>query len=748
MARTTLSGAHTAGIYADLTLDGPEIGTLVVIFDRAKNLPNRKTMGKQNPYCAARLGKEAKKTETDKRGGQTPKWFGINLHNRATILTCFRDQELRFTVHDSPDYYQLKVSVFNDDKKTELIGETWVALDHIVVPGGGTNDLWHSLNCKGRYAGDIRIELTYYDTRPKLEKAEDRRQSAPVVGSMDQVGGGIGGPRQPKPVKRRPLPADPTDPSRSSPLPHTPPPTSQNLSGSQQRYVESPDDYGFRSTPPTDMRHQRLQDEQPRSSPLAINSQPQRPYNDGMNTTPTPDQPILDMYDPTAQTDYRQVSAPMLTQSPQNGRYYNQECETDPDYMDDWQVRPLAQPLQNGMIHANSSPAMIDPRLRQSTMPPAWPNAEFVMGDEGLPPPPPPAHRSMPLTPPLSTRARGNATGSITGSPLAKVQSNSSFQGYQPSISPSNAQFYLHQDIPPSLVPGHEPTTAEDESEMMYERRTNARQQSHDQPVPQARSPSSVAPSRQQPLPRSFENMQERRAHRYSAPVDRYSTPINRPRAISPDSRTPARKSVSPHPVPAERHQQSAVPFSPDSFEAYNPSLSAANSVNDIGARYSTPEQAKEASRQHERQEKFGDGPIIGNNGRIIDPSDHLPTDTWAPEPEQKIPTRRTPEVSVRFRNSPQGAQPMPSAGRRPLNEARTQSASTLMYAHHAGNSPSNLPNRNHLQQYPRISPGNIPPPVPGKVPIGGGKEDWGDALSEEMRRIDIGSGRRRGYGP
>lgn len=65
---------HTSGIYADMTLDGPEIGTLVMVLDRAKNLPNRRTMGKQNPYCAARLGKEAKKTSTDMRGGQTPKW--------------------------------------------------------------------------------------------------------------------------------------------------------------------------------------------------------------------------------------------------------------------------------------------------------------------------------------------------------------------------------------------------------------------------------------------------------------------------------------------------------------------------------------------------------------------------------------------------------------------------------------------------------------------------------------------------
>ncbi len=69
-----LGGSHTAGIFSDMTLDGPVIGTLVVIMDRARNLPSRRSMGKQDPYVAARLGKEAKKTRTDKRGGQTPRW--------------------------------------------------------------------------------------------------------------------------------------------------------------------------------------------------------------------------------------------------------------------------------------------------------------------------------------------------------------------------------------------------------------------------------------------------------------------------------------------------------------------------------------------------------------------------------------------------------------------------------------------------------------------------------------------------
>ena len=73
-ARINHAAAHTAGLNATSVLDGPEIGTLVAIVDRARNLPNRKTMGKQDPYCAMRLGKEAKKTGTDRRGGQTPRW--------------------------------------------------------------------------------------------------------------------------------------------------------------------------------------------------------------------------------------------------------------------------------------------------------------------------------------------------------------------------------------------------------------------------------------------------------------------------------------------------------------------------------------------------------------------------------------------------------------------------------------------------------------------------------------------------
>ena len=79
----------------------------------------------------------------------------------------------------------------------------------LIVPGGGQNDLWHNLNCRGKYAGEIRIEITYYDTRPKQEKAEKIR---PTKANDADEGGRdtLKGPRQPKAhVKRRPLPSDP-----------------------------------------------------------------------------------------------------------------------------------------------------------------------------------------------------------------------------------------------------------------------------------------------------------------------------------------------------------------------------------------------------------------------------------------------------------------------------------------------------------------------------------------------------------
>ena len=768
-----------------------------------------------------------------------------------------------------------------------------MSLDQIIIPGGGQNDLWHNLNCKGRYAGEIRIELTYYDTRPRDEKVEERRQSAPINGAMEPGSSGIGGPRQPKPVKRRPLPADPTNSAHSSPLSHTPLPNVPQQAAPQQRYVEKPSDYSFDSTPPPARRNQHFQDAQQYGS--SQSNSLQHPVSFVGHTTlaqsssqALPDQSAL--YGSSGHGDFRQESNDVFNQSPHSRQTDDPTSDFGDDYVDEWQQRPFTQPLQtsNGMVHSNSSPAIIDARPRQNaplaqphprSSPPkshtydesptsqysrddgyaAWPNPNSDAIEEYATPPPPPAHRHSGSRPPPQSQGRTssepytpipapaplnirNGQASVGGSPLAQVHTNTSHPSYE-SISPIHSQSYSNPvpsvssrtsynqlsnpqsqspvrdygPMPPSLMPGYEPSIAEDESErIIYENRMSVRQQHTDHPLPQyhqapspvvqtvpqplpqyQQAPAPVTQTRPQPTPRSVQNVQDRRAHRSSIPK------VN-PRAVSPergDPRTPMRKSLSPQldSAPAER-PQSGTPFSPDSFDAFNPALGEASSINPSGSAYNTPEQAQEAYREHERQKKLGDGPIIGSDGRIIDPSDHLPTDTWAPEPEQKKP-KKGPEVTIRFRQSPRGAQPMPPASRPPLSEARPHSISTPVYAHSPENGSPNSAGGNRLQKRPlggsgqpasspivptlnttprssplrpgasdyplrehenfggygssptnaRGSPGNIPPPVPGKVPINAGQEDWNtSALSEEMRRIDIGVGgrnRRSRYG-
>ncbi|KAL8692792.1 MAG: hypothetical protein Q9218_002263 [Villophora microphyllina] len=927
-AKPTVGGSHTAGIYADMTVDGPEIGTLVVIVDRAKNLPNRKSMGKQDPYCAARLGKEAKKTDTDKRGGQTPRW----------------DQELRFTVHESPDYYQLKVSVFNDDKKTELIGETRIALEEIIVPGGGQNDTWHHLHCKGRFAGEIRIELTYYDTRPKEEKLPERPLEPAADGRQEKSRDHLGGPRGPKPLKRRPLPANPVDATRpgmpehthSSPLPLPIQPTIH------QPAPKYPDNQGHRnlrleSSPLSGSPHHLAQNFHNDGSPM-LHSDYDQQWTNG-NDSHTQGYTNDDEQDQYAQN----VATHVPEYYPQD-RLSEQYPSMQPDYEDqrhqdsDGYQRHTYQPRDYGADHSSipahhydpppqeqaayntyhdgyshSPPAMshgistpevrpaVDPRVvghqsqrhslpssrgysdrspiqqhsPQSSFDPYVGQAQPLPEDEV--PPPPPAHRTnsgmspSPLgggrshsescapitgTAPLNVRKE---RGSFSNSPLSQVQTSHSYADYPPSTSPSHTQHYTHLPVmnggrharpptaardsyhrrsispvrnghamPPSLVPGYEPNPMPNAIEnAMYRepishnhnrsRETPSRYHQapvhHGQPQPQhAATINTQSPLHHgQPQPQhaatintqsplqALERVPEQRPHRASAPVIH-------PRAVSPDTRIPARKSVSPRPdISPNEKRGSGVPFGPDSYDALNPFVHSGSPGVSPGAKHNTPEQAKETSLQHEREKQLGDGPIIGNDGRVIDPSDHLPTDTWAPEPETKTP-KKTPQVNIRFRNSPQGAQPMPPSSRRPMYDtARPASISTPTWSSntnsisdsispttaararlqkktrvsptHPNSSPivptvntalqnpvlrstaSDYPLQEHENYgygssptYGRPSPSGIPPPVPGKVPMGMGQEDWRrDPLSEELSRIDIGVGgsrtRRIGYG-
>ncbi|KAL7622934.1 hypothetical protein AAE478_006613 [Parahypoxylon ruwenzoriense] len=918
-ASNPLNGLHTAGIFSDMSIDGPEIGTLVLIVDRAKNLPNRKTIGKQDPYCAARLGKEAKKTTTDIRGGQTPKW----------------DQELRFTVHDSPDYYQLKLSVFNDDRKTELIGETWIDLRDIIVRGGGQSDQWHNLNCKGKYAGEVRIEITFYDSRPKLEKAAPTPVAKPSAAAAPSSDPENTSGSQKSPVKRRPLPSDPVTgqapplsvadqvhtPPRSQPNPptslvpsqvpaqpveyNTPSPSKPNNqpdqnslmypNGNQYSTPSHRADYSQHRTldrnynfPPHDNEYSRHPDatysrtyEPDLRAPYSQNQLPYEPPSSVVH----PHQ--------LAEHDDRPPPPPVHRVRNSSGSSHELMVRGNFDMPQHKATPPMRHDVLRSEAHrySVSSPSSSypgRPTYRPYDSAPEMQSiGQYPESDLNHPPPPrhhsydssyDPHHRSMQPTvedvpeswTPPSARSRvaagsrasvydereyhqasspaplnpsgrtSAASGHYSPAPLQSQQQYDPNR-YSPSPSPSpmapgdysqaltlvsrpyaNDHFFNHPSeledsqihpstdyepppVPPTLVPGVDPALAREMSDRYHQERKQARRYTQPPPMntpPRGRQHSEPPVSNYvvQYSPNAHYANSSRAYDRSPVPYSSVpatpsaSVPAPRPRGTSPNppaNHTIKRKSVSPAPPPSDGRRLSGVPFGPDSYDALNPSI-ASTKDGRMSSEYTN-----------------ADGKIVTSDGREVDPSDHLPMDTWAPEPEPKKPAE-APET--RSRPIPAGAQPMPPSGRRPLRgvTSRPQSAagapSTPTYMNSEPTpSPPTSTGRNRLQKkahrssalpalpapissgpsplgpstphqrnstppralvrastfdYENHGPGGARsgygsgPPIPAKIPMmsGGlgpsparGGEEW--ALMEEMSRIDIGTGRARRHG-
>jgi hypothetical protein len=101
----------------------------------------------------------------------------------------------------------------------------------------------------------------------------------------------------------------------------------------------------------------------------------------------------------------------------------------------------------------------------------------------------------------------------------------------------------------------------------------------------------------------------------------------------------PTRKSVSPRPPPSsggDDRRLSGVPFDPDSFDVFNPN---------------TAKPTSDTERPGSSMDLNEQGQIVTFSGRVIDASDHLPVDSWAPEPERKgtekvHPARSRPQLS------------------------------------------------------------------------------------------------------
>lgn len=359
--------------------------------------------------------------------------------------------------------------------------------------------------------------------------------------------------------------------------------------------------------------------------------------------------------------------------------------------------------------------------------------------------------------------------------------------------------------VPPTLVAGMDPMIAKEMSDRIYqEKKANFSQSAGNSPRGRHDSPQ-YQPNRPHPL--SYHESAAVPFVPASATYDDrqspYATaaPIVKPRAISPDPRTPNRKSVSPAPPSPETRRLSGVPFGPDSYNALNPSLADSKSTPSLSAKY-------------DPNEPDPDAKIITHDGREIDPSDHIPESNYAPLLETKGPKYASQIPDRNYRPPPNSAQASPASGRRPLRQAgrpqpmaasspiymnpvpvdpstpqtgrnRLQKKANRMSAQPATHSsplapispyqdnrdsftPKSLPRTNtgdyHTENYPPqhygSSPGYRgnagPPPIPAKIPMGmgmngppppqpTGADAW--ALLEEMKNIDLGSGRARRRG-
>ncbi|GEM08684.1 calcineurin temperature suppressor Cts1 [Rhodotorula toruloides] len=206
------------------------LGTLVVIVLRAKNLPNRVRIGKQNPYATVTYGLHKKRTDTIERGGQQPEWdaeFRFEIlkdglggeeqlaADQKAVVTSKggvlpansaagggTDAASKHEKRDSnslvvaplatghpPGRRVLRIACWADDARDpKLIGEGELDIEETIKVG--KFDDWIKLERKGRYAGEVYLELTWYSNEPRPVRTS---RKASVAESPTRAGGAYGG---------------------------------------------------------------------------------------------------------------------------------------------------------------------------------------------------------------------------------------------------------------------------------------------------------------------------------------------------------------------------------------------------------------------------------------------------------------------------------------------------------------------------------------------------------------------------
>ncbi|KAF9362035.1 hypothetical protein BGX26_006552 [Mortierella sp. AD094] len=188
----------------------PKIGVLVAIPIKGRKLMNR-SGGKQSPYVQLKLSEQKKRTKASLIAAAEPEW------DQEASLSLSLSFDVRLDVfHGQMD---MNVSVYDEGKKNELIGEG-VLLLHEVVDKGEL-DVWFPIKYNGTAAGDIYFELTFYASvssgqKIVLRKKDKAHAPPPAAGSTPPI-----------PQAQIQTPIRHTQPGYQGPgvhpLPHTPP---------------------------------------------------------------------------------------------------------------------------------------------------------------------------------------------------------------------------------------------------------------------------------------------------------------------------------------------------------------------------------------------------------------------------------------------------------------------------------------------------------------------------------------------
>ncbi|CAD6899520.1 unnamed protein product [Tilletia laevis] len=571
-------------------------GTLVCVVLKARNLPNKRSIGKQDPYCVLTVNNEPLKTTPDKRGGQHPQWdqqLHFDIYDDLEELLAKEQLALDAATTGSvsastaksrakPVKKVMKVACYADDQREpEFIGEGVVDLTETLK--SGEFDEWVPLQAKDRYAGEVYLELTYY-----LDKAPPKKKKAPKPVAGSSIGGAAGESYGGAGVFIGEVDEDSAEAPPHPPSKHMPRPSGVSEYG---RVGRTGGDHGNRSdrlSMTGSLSYNNLL-----GAPGRSNSPSPAAHNRRLSDIPAILRPSsamanIDMYTPVyAQPTLQRVSSP---QPPENG-------SSNPHA----QHQPHSHHSEAAQIVANASSHAGWPSLNTAHQ--AQPNYNVV--------PPTPITSSEAYQDAASEIARSMAALSFAPSahappPQQQQQYQQPYANAAPPPTMSQAPQYAYPPPPPSATPtpamlphGHAGISPAPSPVgpyqsgpgapgSIYAHSTPPTLHGH-YPLPPLGPAMHGTPPPGGPVP-----------HQYQSPHQQQHQPLRQ--SSYPLAANPASTSLAPSPMPAHQHQPHSAPTTPAHDPSQGPSSAHSHSPASFHALPTLPPQ----QQHHQQQQQPG----------------------------------------------------------------------------------------------------------------------------------------------